>query len=139
MSSENFYNILNVRKDASPEEIKKAFRDLAKQYHPDKNKAPEAAEKFKMINLAHEVLSNPSKRQKYDEARSRGFDYDSNDNSYSMPNAENFKSWFKDFFPEYTTPGKRLVFIQNFIVSSFIYSYSRIDVLNCYTELQYTS
>ena len=101
MDNQNFYDILNVSKHASPEEIKKAYRELAKQYHPDKNKAPDAAEKFKMISLAHEVLSNPTKKQQYDDARRTGCSYDSSDNSWSMPNAEDFREWFKEYFPEF--------------------------------------
>lgn len=102
MNNQNFYDILNVSKHASPEEIKKAYRELAKQYHPDKNKAADAAERFKMISLAHEVLSNPTKKQQYDDARRTGRSYDSNDSSWSMPNAEDFREWFKEYFPEFT-------------------------------------
>ena len=104
MANENFYDILNIRKDASPDEIKKAYRDLAKQYHPDKNRAPEAAEKFKMIKKAHEVLSNPCERRKYDDAKNNGYDYDSN-NSWSMPNMAEAKEWFKSYFSD-KFPGK---------------------------------
>jgi DnaJ-class molecular chaperone len=103
MASENLYDILNIRKDASPEEIKKAYRDLAKQYHPDKNRSPGAADKFKMIKRAHDVLGNPVEKQKYDEARKNGFDYDSDNTwSSSMPNMDDAKAWFKDLFGEYT-------------------------------------
>ena len=103
MSNENFYEILNVRKDASPEEIKKAYRDLAKQYHPDKNRAPTAAEKFKMIKRAHEVLSNPTERRKYDEAKRNGYDYDSD--NFSHPTMDDAKAWFKDIFGDFC-PGE---------------------------------
>ena len=104
MASENFYDILNVRKDASPDEIKKAYYNLAKQYHPDKNRAPDAAEKFKRISLAHEVLSNPTKRQRYDNAKRRGFDFDSNDDNWSStPNYETAKEWFEHYFPNFST------------------------------------
>jgi curved DNA-binding protein len=63
----DYYKILGVDRNASAEEIRKAFRKLARQYHPDvaKNK-PQAEEKFKEINEAHEVLSDPEKRKKYD-------------------------------------------------------------------------
>jgi curved DNA-binding protein len=63
----DYYRILGVDKKASPDEIKKAFRKLAVQYHPDKNAGnKEAEEKFKLINEAHEVLGNPENRKKYD-------------------------------------------------------------------------
>jgi curved DNA-binding protein len=63
----DYYRILGVDKKASQDEIKKAFRKLAVQYHPDKNPGnKEAEEKFKLINEAHEVLGNPENRKKYD-------------------------------------------------------------------------
>ena len=59
---------MGVDKKASQEEIKKAYRKLAVKYHPDKNKDNKAAEeKFKLVNEANEVLSDPEKRKKYDE------------------------------------------------------------------------
>lgn len=62
-----YYEILGVSTDASNEEIKKAFRKLAKQYHPDKNPGnKEAEEKFKEINEAYENISDEVKREKYD-------------------------------------------------------------------------
>lgn len=61
------YEILGISRGASKEEIKKAYRDLAKQTHPDKNpNDPSAEEKFKEVTAAYEVLSNPEKRQEYD-------------------------------------------------------------------------
>ncbi len=64
----DYYQILGVSKDATQEEIKKAYRKLAKKYHPDKNKGnKEAEEKFKEISEAYAVLSDPEKRKKYDQ------------------------------------------------------------------------
>ncbi|MEB3279176.1 MAG: DnaJ C-terminal domain-containing protein [Lyngbya sp.] len=64
----DYYAILGINKNASPDEIKKAYRRLARQYHPDLNPGnTEAEQKFKDINEAHEVLSDPDKRRKYDQ------------------------------------------------------------------------
>ena len=62
----NFYEMLGVSKGASSDEIKKAYRKLAKKYHPDRNDSPEASEHFKKITEAYEVLGDPQKRQEYD-------------------------------------------------------------------------
>lgn len=88
--AKDFYEILGLKKTATLDEIKQAYRKLAMQYHPDRNKSPEAEEKFKEINEAYAVLSNPEKRQQYDsygpeqfnqryseEDIFKGFDFDS--------------------------------------------------------------
>ena len=68
MAFKDYYKILGLEKNASPEAIKKAYRKLAVQYHPDKNKGDkQAEEKFKAVNEANDVLSKPEKRQRYDE------------------------------------------------------------------------
>src|ERR671939_333809 len=67
MAKEDFYQILGVKRDAKAEEIKKAYRRLARKYHPDVNPGDKAAEeRFKLITEAHDVLSDPKKRQVYD-------------------------------------------------------------------------
>ncbi|XP_017558996.2 dnaJ homolog subfamily B member 12b [Pygocentrus nattereri] len=63
----NYYEILGVQKDASDDDLKKAYRKLALKFHPDKNHAPAATEAFKAIGNAYAVLSNPEKRRQYDQ------------------------------------------------------------------------
>src|SRR3990170_168856 len=68
MEFKDYYATLGVTKSSSEKEIKQAFRKLARKHHPDVNPGDRAAEaKFKEINEAHEVLSDPDKRRKYDE------------------------------------------------------------------------
>ncbi|PKR85121.1 molecular chaperone DnaJ [Heyndrickxia camelliae] len=67
MSKRDYYEVLGLEKNASKDEIKKAYRKLSKQYHPDINKAPDAADKFKEVKEAYEVLSDDNKRAHYDQ------------------------------------------------------------------------
>ena len=62
----DYYKTLGVPKNATTDDIKKAYRKLARQHHPDVNRKPEAEKKFKEINEANEVLSDPEKRKRYD-------------------------------------------------------------------------
>jgi curved DNA-binding protein len=63
----DYYKTLGVQKDATAADIKKAYRKLARQFHPDVNKSADASKKFKEVNEANEVLSDPSKRKRYDQ------------------------------------------------------------------------
>ncbi|MCZ6756074.1 MAG: DnaJ domain-containing protein, partial [Gemmatimonadetes bacterium] len=73
VAGKDFYQVLGVPDSASEAEIKKAYRRLAKQYHPDANPDnPQAGERFKEISEAHSTLSNGEKRKKYDRMRKYG-------------------------------------------------------------------
>src|SRR5512136_1972280 len=68
MATGDYYEVLGVKKDASQDDIKKSFRQLARKYHPDLNKgSKEAEEKFKEINEAYQVLSDPQEKAQYDQ------------------------------------------------------------------------
>lgn len=66
VSKRDYYEVLGVDRNATPEEIKKAYRKLARQYHPDVNKSEDAADKFKEVKEAYETLSDSQKRAQYD-------------------------------------------------------------------------
>jgi len=98
MAKRDYYEILGVSKSASPEEIKKAYRKLAIQFHPDKNPDnPEAEEKFKEAAEAYEVLSNTEKRQRYDQFGHQGLGGNGGFSGGGM-NMEDIFSQFGDIF-----------------------------------------
>ena len=91
MEFKDYYKILGVSKNATADEIKKAYRQLAKKYHPDKNPGDKSAEeKFKEISEANEVLSDPEKRKKYDQLGS-------NWKQYQTAGGANANDWFNQF------------------------------------------
>lgn len=90
------YTILKVDKKATTIQIKKSFRTLAKEYHPDKNvNDPEANEKFQELGRAYEILSDPEKRKKYDQCGEECVKKEGMMGSAGDP----FASFFGDFFP----------------------------------------
>lgn len=92
----DYYEVLGISKNATEKEIKSAYRKLAMQYHPDRNKAPDAEEKFKEVSEAYEVLSDPEKRQKYDKFGHSAFDQSSF--GYSEDVFNSFFNSFRDMF-----------------------------------------
>ncbi len=101
MGKRDYYEVLGVNKTASDDEIKKAYRKLAKKYHPDINKASDAEEKFKEINEANEVLSNSEKRASYDRfgrdgMQGAGFNQQNGYRTYGG-NAQDFEDIFSFF------------------------------------------
>lgn len=87
MAKRDYYEVLGISKNATKDEIKKAYRLLAKKYHPDVNKEQDAEKKFKEVNEAYEVLSDDQKRQMYDQyghqALEQGAHFDSGANPFS--------------------------------------------------------
>lgn len=82
MAKRDYYEVLGVDKNADDKQIKSAFRRLAKEYHPDLNKSADAEEKFKEVQEAYEVLSDPSKRKTYDQFGHAAFDQNGNAGGY---------------------------------------------------------
>ncbi len=101
MEYKDYYRVLGVNKNASEEEIKRAFRKLAMKYHPDRNPGDKSAEnKFKEINEAYEVLGDPKKRARYDQLGDSYFRYQQ---AGGAPGGFNWEEWFTQ------APGGRTV------------------------------
>ena len=93
----DYYALLNVSRDANPDTLKRAYRRLARQYHPDVNKEPGAEERFKEIGRAYEVLSDPEKRARYDQFGEAGLDGVPG-GPPGMPDLGDFADMFETFF-----------------------------------------
>ena len=95
---DNYYKILGVQDNADQEAIKRAYRSMAKKYHPDKNKDVGAEEQFKKITVAYENIWDPEKRKEYDRKRKFG--------DHLFSGFDNFDNWnFKDPFASHYNPG----------------------------------
>ncbi|MBR0385012.1 MAG: molecular chaperone DnaJ [Erysipelotrichaceae bacterium] len=107
----DYYEVLGVSRNATDAEIKKAYRTLAKKYHPDMNKAPDAADKFKEVNEANEVLSDPQKRAAYDQYGFAGVDPQQGFNGFNgFEGFSNFSGGdfgFGDIFDSFFGGGSR--------------------------------
>lgn len=91
----DYYEVLGVGRDADDEDIRRAFRRLARQYHPDVNREPGAEQRFKDVNEAYEVLSDPEKRQRYDAFGHAGVDGGA---GTGFPGFTTFADLFESFF-----------------------------------------
>ena len=109
MAKGDYYEILGVKKDASQDDLKKAFRHLARKYHPDLNKgSKEAEEKFKEVNEAYQVLSDPQKKAQYDQVGHADF----KPGEYTQARTPSYDDLFRDFglgdiFDAYSTGAGR--------------------------------
>ncbi|HTY81247.1 MAG TPA: DnaJ domain-containing protein, partial [Dehalococcoidales bacterium] len=105
----DYYEVLGVAKDASPEDIKKAFRKLAFQYHPDRNKEAGASDKFKEINEAYEVLSDADQRSAYDRFGHNGPDnvFGRGFEGFDMGGLNGFGDIFEAFFGGTSTANRQ--------------------------------
>ena len=102
----DYYEVLGVQKSATDDEIKRAFKRLAMKYHPDRNKDPDAGDKFREINEAYQVLSDPQKRSAYDAG---GFDAVNNNGpqGFDFGNAGDFGDIFESIFGSAMGGGRR--------------------------------
>ena len=102
MAKKDYYEILGISKDADEKEIKAAFRKLAKQYHPDLNPNDKEAEaKFKEVNEAYEVLSDPDRRAKYDKFGHAAFDQNGGFGGFGEGGFTDFGDLFGDIFGDF--------------------------------------
>lgn len=121
MEYKDYYKVLGVARDAAQDEIKRAYRKLARKYHPDVSKEPDAEEKFKEVAEAYEVLKDPEKRKAYDELGSRwqegqefrpppdwgGAGFEAHAEGFPGGGAEAFSDFFESLFGQRFGGGAR--------------------------------
>ncbi len=119
MEYKDYYKVMGVAREASPEVIKRAYRKLARKYHPDVSKEADAESKFKEVAEAYEVLRDPEKRKAYDELGPQwksgqdfrpppdwsGQDFGSRSGGFSESDASAFSDFFESLFGHRTTTG----------------------------------
>jgi molecular chaperone DnaJ len=102
LAEKDYYNILGVSREASPDEIKKAYRKLALKYHPDRTNGDDSAqEKFKEINQAYEVLSDSEKRKRYDQFGAAGVDMEGGEGFGGFDFGSFGRGGFSDIFDQF--------------------------------------
>ncbi len=126
MEYKDYYEILGVKKDATQDEIKKAYRKLARKYHPDVSKDPDADKKFKEVGEAYEVLKDPEKRAAYDRLGTNwqagqdfqpppdwdaGFEFSGG--GFTAGDAEGFSDFFDLLFGRHAGGGRRTAHTQH--------------------------
>jgi len=97
IEAKNYYKILGLKKSASEKEIKKAFREKAKLYHPDKNDSPDAEAEFRELVEAYEILTDEKKRQSYDGHGGNTGSFKFNEGTRANNHNFNFDDLFKQF------------------------------------------
>src|ERR671923_2643085 len=105
MTTQDYYTVLGVQRNATPEEIKKAYRKLALKFHPDRNPGDKAAEdKFKEASEAAKVLGNPEARAQYDRFGHAAFDQPQGFPGFDF--TAGFEDLFSDFFGDFLGVGR---------------------------------
>src|SRR6201987_2615278 len=107
MAKQDFYEVLGVSRSASPDELKRAYRKLAMQYHPDRNSGDKSAEqKFKDLNEAYDVLKDEQKRAAYDRFGHAAFEQSARGpGDFGFPGG--FADIFDEMFGEFMNNGRR--------------------------------
>jgi len=102
MAKKDYYSVLGLSKSASSEDIKKAYRKLALEYHPDRNKSKEAINKFQELSNAYEVLSDPQKKIAYDQHGDEAFDQNGTQRPHQQK-GQNGTSYSYSYQPQSST------------------------------------